>query len=399
MNNICPNCKNFINLKDKKCRVCGFILSQDIMQKKNYVLCPGCNNYEFNNQPKCRRCGYVLISQTQPQHTQQMQPQQMSHQYSQNPQLNHNNKSNKSCLGIIIIFIVMIIGTTIFSDLIKYIEKDRETNDGTTTEYVNDYEQDTITTTQETVTTTENPKIDVSIKEQIVYDENGVIIKITGIKDSKVSFYIENNSDLNLSFNMHSYAVNSLMTNENIYTMDCGVVAHSKNTCELDVPEKFLKDNDIDVIKNLTLHIWAYNNDTYMKEFDCGSIVVDTSASDGTNSIQNGEILLEENGIKYELLKKQGNVYYIGLTNNNDVLCEFDIQNLVINDWTCDISYDFDLMGLQILPNCQNILALDMTKHIQEKGITETKYISFNLDVRRNADYFDNYIGSTIRIE
>lgn len=68
MNNICPNCKNFINLKDKKCRVCGFILSQDIVQKKNYVLCPGCKNYEYRNMPKCRRCGYVFIPQQQIQY-------------------------------------------------------------------------------------------------------------------------------------------------------------------------------------------------------------------------------------------------------------------------------------------------------------------------------------------
>ena len=367
------------------------------MDNNNYVLCPGCQNYEYSTEPKCRRCGYILMTQ-QPQFL-------YNHQISRNqpiqPVYNYQPQKQKkkySCLADVIgsIALLFLLGLA-GNSLNNYIDKERAERNSTTESNV-EHTASTTTTEEHTATTTEE-QIKVTTEGKVIYGENDVIIKITGISGNNVSFYIENNSALNLGFNMHSYAVNGLMTNENIYTMDCNVAPNSKNTCALEIPNTFLKEYDIDVIKNLTLHIWAYNNDTYMKEFDCGSIVVDTSASDGANSIQSGEILLEENGLKYELLKKQGNVYYIGITNNNDILCEFDIQNLVINDWTCDISYDFDLMGLQILPNCQNILALDMTKHMQEKGVTETEYISFNLDVRRNADYFDNYIGSTIRIE
>lgn len=94
MNNICPNCKNFINPTDKKCRVCGFILSQDIVQKKNYVLCPGCNNYEFNDQPKCRRCGYVFVNQYQMQ-------------YNPYPTQNYGEQ-NTNLIGIILSLIGLI---------------------------------------------------------------------------------------------------------------------------------------------------------------------------------------------------------------------------------------------------------------------------------------------------
>lgn len=374
-----------------------------------YKICPNCGNYLSSTVRFCGKCKYVFQDMQhqyqQPQYNQTIQPQYhfQQHQtmkpiYSPPPQ---NKQQNNSCCleSVISAFIVLILLGAFLSSLIKYIDKKDADDTQTTSETQIEHANNT-TTEENTITvTTEKEQVDVTLKEQIIYEANDVIIKVTGIDSNNVSFYIENNSTVNLGFNMHSYAVNGIMTNENIYTMDVDVASHSKNSCTLEIPNTFLSDNNIDVIKNLTLHIWAYDNDAAFKEFDCGSIFIETSARDGSNNLPTGELLLEEEGLKYELLKTDGNVYYIGVTNTNELLCEVDVQNLVINDWTCDISYDFDLIGLQILPNCQNIIVLDMTEHMQEKGITDIEYISFNLDIRRNADYFDNYIGAKIVIE
>lgn len=379
--------------------------------------CPNCGSSVNVNLPSCWSCGMIFYQQPtqqtqpmyyqQPQYPQQIQPQYNFMQHPQQQQSNNQQRYNSqsrhkdsinSCLGLIIgAFVLLVLIGSILPALTKYIDENREKRNSTT-EYVSNQEQSN-TTTQESVTTTEATKVDVSIDEQIIYEGNDVIIKVTGIENNNVSFYFENNSSVNLGFNMHSYAVNGLMTNENIYTMDCNVAPNSKNTCTLEIPSEFLKNNNIDLIKTLTLHIWAYDNDAYYKEFECGSIHLSTSVDNNINNIQSGKLLLEENGLKYELIKTQGNVYYIGITNTNIELCEVDMQNLVINDWTCDIAYNFDLMSLQILPNCQNIIPLDLTEYLQEKNIDKIEYVSFNFDVRPNADYFNNYIGSTIRIE
>lgn len=370
------------------------------MQFRN---CPNCGKQVNVNLPSCWNCRTVFYQQNTQQMQQQsnfQQPQNFQYYQSTNtpnyiPQTpNYNQqvppvKKKRSCLAdifgsVILITFFSIIGNCFLDD----IEDDIINNNVTVVESEEDYNMTEI-----------EKEIDVTIDEKIIYEENNVIVKVTGIDDNKVSFYIENNSTLNLGFNMHSYAVNGIMTNQNIFTMDVDVAANSKNKCTLEIPNTILTEYDVDVIKNLTLHIWAYNNDAYMKEFDCGSIFIETSASDGTNNIQSGEALLDENGLKYELIKTDGNIYYIGITNTNSELCEIDMQNLVINDWTCDITYNFDLIGLQILPNCQNIISLDLTEYLNEKNISNIEYISFNFDVRPNADYFNSYIGSTIKIE
>ena len=61
--------------------------------------------------------------------------------------------------------------------------------------------------------------IEVSFAEEKVYEGNNVVIYVTGSESSydgtKINFRIENNSQLNLNFNAHSYGVNGIMTGNN----------------------------------------------------------------------------------------------------------------------------------------------------------------------------------------
>ena len=81
-----------------------------------------------------------------------------------------------------------------------------------------------------------------------------------------IGILIENESSLNLGFNAHAYAVNGIMTRNNIYSMDCDVAAGKKATTELEIEDKFLEKYGIEHIKCIDVLFWVYDNDKLYKE-------------------------------------------------------------------------------------------------------------------------------------
>lgn len=65
----------------------------------------------------------------------------------------------------------------------------------------------------------QNSNEDATVNEAVIYDDNDVIIKIKSLDGNKVKFYIENNSSKNYSINMHAYAINGYMADNNMFDM------------------------------------------------------------------------------------------------------------------------------------------------------------------------------------
>ena len=139
-----------------------------------------------------------------------------------------------------------------------------------------------------------------TIEETLLYSKNDIKIFAKGLKDNALQLYIENNSDLNLGFNAHSYAVNGIMTQQSTYSMGCDVSSNSKANTELKIPYSFLKEYEIEGIEQIDILFWAYDNDKAFKAFETDVISVKTSDfKSGIKIISGTEIYNKNNILEY----------------------------------------------------------------------------------------------------
>ena len=242
---------------------------------------------------------------------------------------------------------------------------------------------------------------DFIIDEQIIYSDNDVKISTTGNKSSgndvEIGIYIENNSNLNLGFNAHSYAVNTIATKNNIFSMDVDVAAGKKANTTLKIKKSFLNEFDITDIKQIDVLFWAYDNDKLMKEFDTGQITLYTNKSDDNLKKIKGTEIYNSGGISVDYLYNEGNDYTFVLHNNTDSYFDFDIENLSVNDYTIT-NVDFDLRGINLLKNCQCLLTIKLRDDfIKENNIDDVHKITFNMNIRPYGDYFSDYSTDLIQ--
>lgn len=269
----------------------------------------------------------------------------------------------------------------------------------------NNTEDTTVTEPEKESTETESevkPE-DVAIEEQTLYDSNGVTIKATSLEKDyfgyTVNIYIENNSDLNLGFNAHAYAVNGMMTGDSIYAMDCDVAAGKKANTSLDIGSSFMKENEIEVIRNIQILFWAYDNDASYKEFDTGQLSISTTADDGSYNVVTGQNIYDDGSISVDYLYRDGDKFYYCLTNNTDNYFNFDVNNISINDYTVS-DIDYDLYDEVILKGCQKIFVIKVENSFKNlNGITDVSKIDFNFGIRPEGNYFKEYASGMIEQE
>ena len=290
---------------------------------------------------------------------------------------------------IILALLIAVVLLVLIVDYIKNGQNDVQQDMNQASTEINDVVEDATPTTEESV---------VELPYQTIYDDRDVKIDITGYENNNVCFYIENNSDKNYDFDMHSFAINGIMTNNNIYEMSCSVSSKSKANCKLDIASNYPAYCDGD-IQNFDFHIWVYDVDTLMKDFDCGVIHVSVKGDKKNNTFVSGKTVLEQDGLKFDLIELNSKSIVMAVTNTNDYLVEVDTKNVTINDWSLDTSYDFDSQDLQVLPNCQNVYTLKIDdEFLSENNIDTISKITLNYAVRPNADYFKEYDTNKIEI-
>ena len=372
------------------------------------MICPRCGLYVKRGTASCERCGYVFKDfnvsqrqvrpQPQVQSQQQMRPQSQipPQQVRQQPQIPPYPpyptvaKQKTSVISYIILaLLIAVVLLVLIVDYIKNGQNDVQQDMNQASTEINDVVEDATPTTEESV---------VELPYQTIYDDRDVKIDITGYENNNVCFYIENNSDKNYDFDMHSFAINGIMTNNNIYEMSCSVSSKSKANCKLDIASNYPAYCDGD-IQNFDFHIWVYDVDTLMKDFDCGVIHVSVKGDKKNNTFVSGKTVLEQDGLKFDLIELNSKSIVMAVTNTNDYLVEVDTKNVTINDWSLDTSYDFDSQDLQVLPNCQNVYTLKIDdEFLSENNIDTISKITLNYAVRPNADYFKEYDTNKIEI-
>ena len=342
----------------------------------------------FEQQQQQEQYQRQYIPQGSPQ-----QPQQYS--YSQNPsqQQGSNKKNSYSVLlGILCILIVILVVEIFLTD---------STSSSSTSNTDNGQAVSSSTNPDATSSVeSEETSSDITIPESVIYDGNGVIIKVMGcergILGTDINFYIENNSSLNLNVDAHSYAVNGIMTRNNIYDMNTDVAAGQKANATLTIGNDVLDRYGIDTIRNIEINFWAYDNDKSFKEFETGQLQFGTSADDGTFDVFTGTPLFDESGIKVDYLGRQGNDFTYVITNNTGSYFTFDLENLTTNGFTSS-DVDYDLYDEEVLAGCQYVFSPKINlSDVAGSNVDNVQSIQFNLKYRPQGDFFDEATTSAI---
>ena len=227
--------------------------------------------------------------------------------------------------------------------------------------------------------------VGIGTEASIIYDENNCVITLKEGDNKTLTFEIENNSTKDYGFNVHSLAVNGIMTDCNIYTMDTDVPAGKKASAKLNISEYAKEFSDVEYADMI---LWAYDNAKRFKDFETGIIHIETNKYAGTDFTKKYEQEQEVNGLTVSLGKIENDKLIIYVKNNNDSYVEIDMENLSFNGWAYDISYEFDIKGIEIYPGCQAKLELDIDgEFLDESEISEISDCEFSLDIRENGDY------------
>lgn len=244
---------------------------------------------------------------------------------------------------------------------------------------------------------------DIVINENLIYDNNGVKIYTKRAEQTdktyNIYFYIENNSDLNLGFNAHSYAINKVNTANNIYEMDFDVSAGKKANGVLEIEKTVLKQLNISEIKCIDILFWAYDNDKMYKSFDTGQITISTDLDDGLYNFYSNESIYEKDGISVKYINNNDGKYNFVLENNTTEYIDFDVENLTINDFTSS-DKDYDLMRVSALQGCYSYFTIIPSEEfLKINNIDVIEKIEFDITINPFESYKGNWKTETISIE
>lgn len=233
--------------------------------------------------------------------------------------------------------------------------------------------------------------VEVTFSEQTIYEGYDVVMKVTGSENTssgvKLNIYIENNSNLNLNFNAHSYGVNGIMTRNNIYDMKTKVAAGKKANATLTIKNSTLKKYGIDYIKYIDILFWAYDNDKMFKSFETNTITIMSDKYDNKNSWMKGKEVYNKSGLKVDYLSiNDGKIKYV-VTNTTGNTLDLTFEGISINDYTVSDT-DFDLFDEQVLNNNQIVFEINVKSDFKkENNIDKINKVDFYLSYTENDDY------------
>lgn len=194
---------------------------------------------------------------------------------------------------------------------------------------------------------------EVSIEEQILYDENDIKITATGMDDSiwgtELKLLIENNSSKSITVQARNSNVNGYMVST---MMSADVASGKKANDSLTFETSGLKDCGIEQMATMEFYFHIFDSDTWDTIVDTDVITVRTSIADGyvQNYDDSGDLLVETEGIKIvgkglsasDSFWGPGLILYI--ENNSDKNVTIQVRDVSINGFMVDSSMSEDVV-------------------------------------------------------
>ena len=223
---------------------------------------------------------------------------------------------------------------------------------------------------KESISTTE-----ITLAEQEVYNDNGIVVTVTGIDTNsiwgtEISVLIENNSDQNVTVQPRNSSINGYMID---FQMSCDIVAGKKaNDCMI-ITNEDLEASGIDTISSIEFLLTIFDSDTWDDIANSGTIALITSASDYIQEYDDsGEVVYNENGFKIvskgiiedELWGPQIILY---IENNTDTDITVQSRDTSVNGFMIDGTISSDITAGEKIVDEITFL----TEAFEANGITE----------------------------
>lgn len=250
----------------------------------------------------------------------------------------------------------------------------------------------------------ESVSADVTIEEQIVLDQEGIVVTATeyttdAIWGDGIKLLIENNSDQNVSVGCKALIVNDYMITE-FFVSDVAAGKKANETMYLSSSE--LEAAGIDSVGQIEVYFYVYDSETYQDIFDADMATIETSeyANMDTTADDSGTELYNEDGVRIVGKTVDENSFwgtaillYIENTSGTDVGVQ--CNNMSINGFmmtpyfSCDV-YDgkkaissITLMSSELEENgIESLEEVELTFHIYDVDtfmtITDSDPITFN---------------------
>lgn len=228
----------------------------------------------------------------------------------------------------------------------------------------------------------------------ILWDGNGCIIY--NKNKNELSFQIENNSDKNYNFNIHSMAINGVMTNCNIYTGSIDIPSGANGKMKIEIDDSWVERTDD--IEYIDLVIWAYDKNSNFLDFETGIIRITTECYSEEKEFEPKEEYTETNGLfVFENSINENKISY-SIINTNNYQVETDLQNCSINGQAFEPGYSthitsdsigasLDGYGIIVFPNSIANVVVKTDEFVEENKIEKIETFEFSLKITPNGDY------------
>lgn len=234
-----------------------------------------------------------------------------------------------------------------------------------------------------------------SITSSVIYEGNNVVITAKSLEETitgyKLNLLIENDSAMSLAFNAHAYAINGIMTGNNIYDMDCDVASGMKTNASLDLDLYTLDTLGISDIRCIDILFWAYDNSINFKAFDSGQVEIQTNLFNQKHDVRTGTSIYGSNGIRIDYLGHDGGNYQFSILNQTGSLFDFDVNDITVNGYTSS-DLNPELYDVETLRQCQSIITIPVSDSFREQnGISTVDTIQWSMEIRPNGAYEQKY--------
>lgn len=244
---------------------------------------------------------------------------------------------------------------------------------------------------------------DVTIEEQVLYNQNGIVITATeldmnGAWGPEVKVLVENNSDKDITVQTRNSSVNGCMTE---IGFSCDVVSGKKSNDTLTFMSDYLEACGIETIANIEFSFNIFDSETWDTIVDTDMITINTKVNGSYEQSydDSGDVLYENNGIR--IISKgfvEDDLYGYELSlyieNNSGQNITVQARDTSINGFMIEPIMSSEIVSGKVTFDGMTFLSDDF----ELNGITDVKTIetSFNIFNTDNWDTIDETAPITI---
>ena len=187
-----------------------------------------------------------------------------------------------------------------------------------------------------TPTPTEVPRLTFTVNEQVLYDDNGLVIKAMGSKlndegNTSIRLEYDNTSGQTFGMDLMAYAVNGIMVPVRVGAGLATPISGGKHSDIYFTPiTSYLLQLGETKVRNIEelFFVTEYqpNSSTKTILFKPGPYRISTTDDDGTYTVPNGERIYEKDGVAVEILQIEEGSYDLFFVNETETYIQCTME-------------------------------------------------------------------------